>query len=507
MRWTRGETGVIGGFLRWWAVVAALAVAAALAPAAEVAPPAKRAPSAKSPAQTYLPLADQIESHWRKDLLPKWFPRCVDAKAGGFYPHFREDWTPGDQNDKTIVFQSRMTWVASQVAMRYPELRTEYVTYTRHGATFLARTMWDARDGGFFWALDASGMPAERHGGEKHVYGIAFAVYALAAAYEATEDKASLALAKQAFAWLERHAHDPVHGGYYEALSRDGRPILKPPPATGVAQRPRTTDSLGTQYGFKSMNAHIHVLEALTALARVWPDPAVRVRLEEVFLIVRDKIAVEPGCLNLFFTPDWRALPDHDSFGHDVETAFLLLEAEEVLSGENAAGPRGPPVGPDRSTTGERPPAPIRPKSDRPRDPARTLAVARSLVDHALDWGWDAQRGGFYEKGAAFAPAWDRSRVWWTQAEGLNALLLMHEHFGSQTPRYFDAFQKQWEFIGKYQNDAKHGGWHETVSADGSAAPGQSKSTAWKAAYHEGRALMNVAERLRKLARHKQAAP
>lgn len=485
------------------AAVSARSLVAADAPAPAKTPaPVKAAPPAKTPAQLYQPLADQIESHWRKDLLPLWFPRCVDRKVGGFFPHFREDWSAGDQNDKTIVFQSRMTWVASQVALRYPELRTEYLQYARHGAQFLSRTLWDARDGGFYWGLDPSGLPSDRYGDEKHVYGIAFGIYALAGVFEATEDEAALDLAKRAFAWLDRSAHDSVNGGYYEALSRKGIPILAPPP-TAAGQSPRTTDAIGTRYGYKSMNTHIHVLEALTELARVWHDPLVRARLEEVHLIVRDKIAVEPGCLNLFFTPDWRALPDHDSFGHDIETAYLLLEAEDVLSGESALRPRGLPALPDRSKPGERVRAALRRLADRPRDPARTLAVARSLVDHALDWGWDDQRGGFFEKGAAFAPAHDRSKVWWTQAEGLNALLLMHEHFGRQTPRYFDAFQKQWDYILHVQNDAKHGGWRQTVAADGTAAPGQAKATVWKAAYHDGRALMNCAERLRKLAREK----
>jgi mannobiose 2-epimerase len=345
-------------------------------------------------------------------------------------------------------------------------------------------------------------VTSDRYGDEKHVYGIAFAIYALSGVFEATEDDTALDLARRAFDWLERNAHDKVNGGYYEALARNGRPILTPQPSA-AGRPPRTTDAIGTRYGHKSMNTHIHVLEALTALARVWRDPLVRTRLEETLVIVRDKIAVEPGCLNLFFTPDWRPVPDHDSFGHDVETAYLLLEAEEVLSGENAVRPRGAPTLPDRGKPGERVRASARRLLDRPRDPARTLAVARSLVDHALEFGFDAQRGGFYEKGAAWAPAHDRNKVWWTQAEGLNALLLMHEHFGRQTPDYFEAFQKQWDFIQRFQNDAKNGGWHETVAADGTAAPGQAKATVWKAAYHDGRALMNCAETLRKLAREK----
>jgi len=406
-------------------------------------------------------LADEVENHWKNELLPKWFPRCIDEQQGGFWPHLREDWSRGSQNDKTIVFQSRMTWVCAQVAMRYPELRAEYAKYTRHGVDFLAGAMWDREHGGFFWGLDGSGKIGPRYGGEKHVYGISFAIYGLAAAYEATKDPRALDLAKQTFAWLEEHAHDRQHGGYHEGLSREGRPILGPVAAGGGV---RTSDAIGTRYGFKSMNSHIHLLEAITELHRVWPDPLVRTRLEELFGVVRDKIAVEPGCLNLYFTPDWRAVPDHDSFGHDVETAYLLLEAAEALG--------------------------------RPND-ARTLAVARSLVDHALEWGWDRNLGGFYDRGSAFHPAWELKKVWWTQAEGLNALLLMHDRFGSQTPRYYEAFLKQWNFIRKHQVDPRHGGWHESVAADGTPPVGGSKATIWKAAYHDGRALMNVAQRLR----------
>jgi mannobiose 2-epimerase len=93
---------------------------------------------------------------------------------------------------------------------------------------------------------------------------------------------------KRAFAWLETHAHDPKNGGYYEQLTREGKPILSPP---GTAK----TDVVGAGYGFKSMNSHIHLLEAFTALYEIWPDATLRRRLREVFEIVRDKIAVEPA--------------------------------------------------------------------------------------------------------------------------------------------------------------------------------------------------------------------
>jgi mannobiose 2-epimerase len=130
-------------------------------------------------------------------------------------------------------------------------------------------------------------------------------------------------------------------------------------------------------------------------------------------------------------------------------------------------------------------------------DDARTWAVARSLIDHALDWGWDDQHGGFYDKGDSFAaPAYDLTKVWWTEAEGLNALAVMNRKFGGVTDRYAKAFAKQWEFIQEHQIDHQHAGWFAETSRDGTLLGDGAKANQWKANYHTARALMNVARLL-----------
>ena len=190
-------------------------------------------------------------------------------------------------------------------------------------------------------------------------------------------------------------------------------------------------------------------------------------RLQEVHALVRDRIAAEPGALNLYLTRDWQATPAHDSFGHDVETAFLLVEAAEALG--------------------------------MPDDP-RTWHMARRLVDHALDWGWDGEHGGFYYKGEAFGGgAFDQHKDWWTQAEGLNALLLMHRKYGAGTDRYWEAFLKQWDFIEKHLLDPEHGGWYMGTTREGKLIGDGRKATQWKANYHTARAMMGVATMLRDL--------
>jgi len=440
------------------------AAAAATAVATRPVPPAAATDIKAPPSpEVYRALAAEVEQALGKHVIGAFFPRAVDRDSGGFHPAFSRDWKKQPAGNRSIVFQSRMTWIAARVAARQPELREEFLDYATHGLRYLDQVMWDREHGGFFWAVDERGRPTEQFGTEKHLYGEAFGMYAAAAVYRATGDQQALDLAMRTFKWLAQHAHDAKNGGYIECLVREGAEARAKEPLTPANAR---TKAGGFFYGTKSMNAHIHMLEALAELYSAAKDPAVAAHLDEMLGIVRDRIAVWPGCLNLYFTPDWRALPDHDSFGHDVETAFLLLEAAEAL---------GKP------------------------DDAATLRMARMLVDHALDWGWDDARGGFYDKGYALAPAFDTRKVWWVQVEGLNALLLMHERFGAETDRYWRAFLKQWDFIRRYMLDAEYAGLFEETDAAGKPLR-MAKSHNWKAAYHDGRSFMLVADRLNRLA-------
>jgi len=408
--------------------------------------------------QTYLKIADEVEKSLHDDDLNKWFPASIDEKRGGFMENYREDWSSGDRaGQRSIVYQSRLTWLASAAAMRYPKEADRYLTISRHGVAELSSKMWDAEHGGFFWSIEEDGKPVADHGSEKHAYGNAFGIYAAAESYKATHDEDALALAKKAFAWLDSHAHDADQGGYFEALDINGKPILDK----------NGSDAIGTRYGQTSMNTHIHLLEALTGLYEVWPDETVKARLAEVFEICLTKIYDEPGIQHMFFEPDWKPIPGPDSYGHDIETGYLLVEAATAFG--------------------------------RGDDPKAWLA-ARNLVDHGIAVGFDQTHGGFYDSGTVDGKDLNTQKVWWVEAEGLNALLLMHEKYGSQTPKYWDTFVRQWDFISKHQIDATHGGWYPYIAADGTPFPRRAKSGRWTEGYHQGRAMLNVSAELRKLA-------
>jgi mannobiose 2-epimerase len=398
-----------------------------------------------------------------EDVLDVWFPRAIDHDHGGFNATFSRDWKPGASQGKFSVFQGRMTWISSQVVLRRPEMKERFLPIAEHGLQFLDGALWDKQYGGFYWGVDDDGSITKFFGDEKEMYGESFALYGAAAAYQATHDPKALALAQKEFRWMEEHAHDAKNGGYFEVLTRQGKPIMPEPngmPAGGTSKG-------GFLAGYKSMNTHIHLLESLSQLYEVWKDETVRARLMELLAVVRDQICVEPGVMNLYFTNDWHPIPDHDSYGHDVETAYLMLEAEDVLQV--------------------------------PHDP-RTERMAKMLVDHALAFGWDDKLGGFYGEGTTFGTPEETAKDWWVEMEGLNALLLMHDKYGGHTDVYFKAFEKQLGFIAQHQRDQQFHGFYERVDASGSVVQGE-KGQIWKAAYHDGRALLNVGDRLKALAK------
>lgn len=409
---------------------------------------------------TYLKLAAEVDGALHNDVLNLWFPHSIDHEHGGFHSHFTRDWQWAPSDGKFSVFQGRMTWVASQVVLREPDKKAEFMPFVNQGLDFLENVMWDKQDGGFFWGLDDNGHVTPAFSDGKQLYGIDFCIYGAAAAYQATGDPRALDLAKKGFYWLDEHAHDTVNGGYFETLARDGKPVPPHAPPGQIEEGP-----IGP-VGYKSMNSHIHLLEALTELYRVWPDATLRARVEETLTMVRDRICIEPGVMNLYFTNDWRAIPGPDSYGHDVETAYLMLETDEVLHAQASE---------------------------------KTEHMARMLVDHALAYGWDGVNGGFFREGPAFGKPTDTNKEWWTECEGLNALLLMHQRYGKQDPIYFQRFLEQWTFIKNHTLDARYHGLINLTTADGKPLTGD-KGSIWKAGYHDGRAFWNVSARLRELA-------
>jgi mannobiose 2-epimerase len=420
-----------------------------------------------------LKIAGEMENSLRNELLNKWYPQSVDSVSGGFLTTFTYDFKPTGPQDKMIVTQARHVWTNAKASLLYPEVGY-YKTGAQHGFRFLKDFMWDKSHGGFYTLVDRKGN-LKNNDSMKTAYGNAFGIYALAAYYAASGDTAALSLAKQAFLWLENGSHDPVHKGYYQHLTRDGKPIQR------TANVPSTSD-----LGYKDQNSSIHLLEAFTELYAVWPDKLVRTRLQEMLELIRDTITSSKGSLILFLEPDWKPVSfrdsgessvlrhrnlDHVSFGHDVETAFLMLESSHALGIQNDT---------------------------------KTLTVAKKMVDHALQNGWDHKTGGFFDEGYYFKNKKGISIIkdtknWWAQAEGLNTLLMMADLFPNDKMQYFQKFKQLWKYAQTYLIDHEHGDWFEGGLDKQPEKKTVLKGHVWKAAYHQYRAVSNCVQQLRKM--------
>lgn len=413
-------------------------------------------------------LADTMQASLTP-LLETWYPRVVDSVHGGFVSTFGPQWESTGPHNKMIVTQARHVWTASRAA-DFGIRPDRMVAIAEHGVEFLEDEMWDETNGGFHSLVTREGTVTSGGGAFTDVktsYGNAFAIYGLAAFHDVTGNPAALNLAQQTFRWLDEHAYDSEQGGYFRAVRDDGTPYV---------------DGFG-EYPSKDQNTSIHLLEAFAALYHVWPDSTLRARLREMRTIVRDTMVTDRGYLRLFFRRDWTPVSyrdsteavrrenyqfDHVSFGHDVETAVLLLEAERALG--------------EVTDT--------------------TRAVAKRMVDHALATGWDPENGGFYDGG--YYPVRNgpidivqETKEWWVQAEGIQSLALMARLYPAADRNYLGRLELLWAYCNQHLIDHEYGGWYRSgldQSPDQKTAP---KATIWKGNYHTVRALMNTVRRLR----------
>ncbi len=406
-----------------------------------------------------------------ENILKKWYPLVIDKEYGGYFTNISHDWNIEPDQDKMIVTQARHVWTTSKIAGFYTNGKS-YEKIALHGFDFLKNGMWDQEHGGFYQIRSRDGKLSMFRGwrDEKRTYGNAFGLYALAALYHQTHDKDVLEFAQRSFHWIEDHAFDKIHNGYFQFFTGDSHVF-------DTSSSYKTIADDGNELGFKDQNSSIHLLEAYTELYHVWKDEYLKTQLNSILELIRDVMTHEKGYLQLFFHPDWKPVSfsnatneerkknyglDHVSFGHDYETAFLMLEASHALG-----------IGND----------------------VKTLSITKKMLDHAIRNGFDESVGGFYDGGYYFKGSDTCSIIndhknWWAQAEALNALLLFSNIFPNEK-KYSEYFMRQWDYVKKYILDHENGDWFEGgIDKEPHFKTGP-KSHIWKCTYHTGRALMN----------------
>ena len=343
-----------------------------------------------------------------------------------------------------LVSQARLLWVFSHAhLLGYSTSQHDYLNAAAHGYSYLIGTMFDQEHGGCYWKTDVNRGVIEPH---KILYGQAMAIYGLVEYHRASGLSEPLDYARSLYETVQVNFHDKVHGGWIEHCERDFTPLT----CTGE-RLPGMPDVVG----FKSGDAHLHWMEALTELYAATKDASVRESLVEAIELLCTKFypsSVSESCE--YRMPDWQAVAKEElsgvSHGHITEFAWLLLHAQEAL--------------------------------EIPRD----WDHFESLVRHSLRYGFDHERGGFYFRGKPNETACDTTKYWWVQAEGLSALTAAVAHFDRD--EYNGPLSRLTDWILNHQIRSDDGVW--IVSTDAVGRPQNIKKAGeWKAAYHEVRAI------------------
>lgn len=380
----------------------------------------------------------EIKAHLIKDLIPFW-QGLEDHENGGFYGYLDYDLKLDKKAVKGCILNSRILWFFSNAYLLLKE--ESLLESARHAFEFLKNHCVDSTYGGVFWSLTYDGKPEDT---TKHTYNQAFSIYALSSYYDASKDEEALKLAKELYQLVETKCRDEY--GYLEAFTREFKP--------------EENDKLSENgvIAEKTMNTLLHVFEAYTEFYRVTKEAAVAEHLKFMLDVFADKVYnSEIGRQEVFFDKTWNTLIDLYSYGHDIETAWLIDRGLEVLDDESYTKK----LSPITKTITEN-------------------IYQRAYIDHSLVN--EAENGVV-----------DTTRVWWVQAEAVVGFLNGYQKQGKQ--EYLEAAEDIWNYIKTYVIDKRNGSeWFWSVNKD--HQPNQKPIVEpWKCPYHNGRMCFEVIRR------------
>ena len=378
-------------------------------------------------------LKQEIVQDLTENILPFWAKHSPDP-SGGFYGTLIYDGTPREDASKGGILNARLLWTYSTA---YRILQDEqYLTLANRAQQYFLDHFIDPIYGGSFFTVTALGLPLNMN---KQSYQNAFAIYGLSEHFRATGNKESLNAAIDIYRKMIEHAYDPVNGGFIESFTREWEMIEIPYP--------------------KQMNNNLHVLEALTNLYRVWKDEGLREHLREQIHVMSHKVLNQQTWHEqLFFTMDWQSQRQIDSYGHDIEFSWLLLEGAEVLGDEKIV------------------------------EEIKRMSVNIATVQ---------LEEGVHESGAMQS---DKSGdhvspnfSWWEQNEAVVGFLNAWHLSGDR--KFLDAAVRTWEWIKTYMIDYEYGEWYGGVNADLTPRKNGVKADQWRCPYHNSRMGFEVMTR------------
>ena len=386
-------------------------------------------------------MLEEVKAHLLNDIIPFW-KNLRDDEFGGYYGYMDYNLKLDKKAVKGCILNSRITWF---FANAYTLLKDEsLLEEAKHGFAFMKEHCMDKENGGIFWSMKYDGTPEDT---TKHTYNQAFSIYALSSYYEATHDEEALVMAKELFHIIETKCTDEI--GYKEAFDKEFHEV--------------ENDKLSENgvIAEKTMNTLLHVFEAYTELYRVAKLPEVKERLEWIMDTFADKVYnPERHRQEVFFDRNMNTILDLHSYGHDIETAWLMDRGVEVL--------------------------------DEKKYEEKMTPITKDLTAEIYKVAFDGHSlANECEKGVV-----NVHRIWWVQAETVIGFLNGWQKDPSRT-EYLEAAKSEWQFIKDHVMDKRQGSeWFWEVDPSGKPYEGRPIVEPWKCPYHNGRMCFEVIRRL-----------
>lgn len=361
-----------------------------------------------------------------------WFEHGPDTAFGGFHGTLDRQGNPASPDDKGLIQETRHLWMLSTWYERREDSRA-VAELARETYEFIRESFVDVADGAFVYKVSRDGNRVVD--ARKQLFAESYAIYALATYGRVFDVEEAIELSLSRFSSIDASRHDAVFGGY----DQRGDP---------------GSLSAGAE---KDTNTHLHLLEAFTALYEATAAPRVAARLNELIDLFATRLLRPVGYVHSEFELDWTPFgAPRVSYGHDLETAWLLLEAARVVGRAN--------------------------------DPS-VRSAARAMAEHSAGLGQDATNGGYFEAGTPNGPTNDFDKIWWVQFEAMAGLWWAYEL--SSDPLQLDRLTSTLDWI-ELTEDLPAGEWFAASNAQGGPAGPDYKGDEWKASYHSVRALVFV---------------
>lgn len=390
-------------------------------------------------------LKQELQEELTHNILPFWMNKMVDEQNGGYYGQISGTNKLITDAPKGGILNARILWTFSSAALHLKN--SLYRDYAKRAKDYAFKYFFDAENGGAYWMLNADGTPADT---KKQIYCQSFFIYALVEYYRVSGDIECLDKAIELFYLIEKFSFDPFQNGYFEAYSHDWK----------LLEDLRLSEKDANEK--KTMNTHLHILEAYTNLFRVCKDPLLEKQLKNLIDIFLEKIINQKTHhLDLFFDETWECKSTLISYGHDIEAAWLLEEAAIVLGDIPLIN--------------------------------KVRAIVIQIADAASE-GIQPNGSIINERNYATGHV-DTNCDWWPQAEAMVGFYAAYEL--SKNKEYAKKTIAAWAFTKKFIIDKNEGEWHWAVSEKGIIDVNNDKAGFWKCPYHNARMCLELIMRIK----------